>query len=118
MPIIRISEVDSGLCTLKIIKISIAWVVSYLPINYSVSYTPILTPKTIFIPANHDGSYQGEELEIEKNLTTINTKYGNIIFNKCNNAAENLKKALDEVYKDFTPEYMKFKVMGKPKLRF
>ena len=44
-------------------------VVSYLPINYSVSYTPILTPKTIFIPANHDGSYQGEELEIEKNLT-------------------------------------------------
>jgi hypothetical protein len=28
------------------------------------------------------------------------------------------KKALDEVYKDFTPEYMKFKVMGKPKLRF
>ena len=44
-------------------------VVSYLPINYSVSYTPILTPKTIFIPANYDGSYQGEELEIEKNLT-------------------------------------------------
>ena len=31
MPIIRISEVDSGLCTLKIIKISVAGVVSYLP---------------------------------------------------------------------------------------
>lgn len=44
-------------------------VVSYLPINYSVSYTPILTPKTIFIPANHDGSYQGEAATIEKELT-------------------------------------------------
>ena len=43
--------------------------VAYLPVSYSVSYTPILTPKTIFIPANHDGSYQGEELEIEKSLT-------------------------------------------------
>lgn len=42
--------------------------VAYLPISYSVSYTPILTPKTIFIPANHDGSYQGEEVRIEKEL--------------------------------------------------
>lgn len=42
--------------------------VAYLPISYSVSYTPILTPKTIFIPANHDGSYQGEEARIEKEL--------------------------------------------------
>ena len=43
--------------------------VAYLPISYSVSYTPILTPKTIFIPANHDGSYQGEASAIEKELT-------------------------------------------------
>ena len=42
--------------------------------------------------------YGSSKSEIEKNLTTINTKYGNIIFNKCNNAAENLKKALDEVW--------------------
>ena len=41
--------------------------------------------------------YGSSKSEIEKNLTTINTKYGNIIFNKCNNAAENLKKDLDEV---------------------
>lgn len=44
-------------------------VVSYLPISYSVSYTPILTPKTIFIPSNNDGSYQGEDKVIEKTLT-------------------------------------------------
>ncbi len=43
-------------------------VVSYLPISYSVSYTPILTPKTIFIPANSDGSFRGPETEIQKNL--------------------------------------------------
>ena len=43
-------------------------VVSYLPISYSVSYTPILAPKTIFISANSDGSYKGEETIIEKTL--------------------------------------------------
>ena len=44
-------------------------VVSYLPISYSVSYTPILTPKTIFIPSNADGSYKGTETEISKVLS-------------------------------------------------
>ncbi len=43
-------------------------VVSYLPISYSVSYTPILTPKTIFIPSNADGSYKGAETEVNKVL--------------------------------------------------
>lgn len=42
--------------------------------------------------------YGNDKREIEKNLTTISTNYGNIIFNKCNNAAENLKKALDEIW--------------------
>lgn len=44
-------------------------VVSYLPISYSVSYTPIITPKTIFIPSNADGSYKGAETKIDKVLS-------------------------------------------------
>ena len=51
--------------------------------------------------------YISEKLKINKDskVKTLSRKIGR-------------KKALDEVYKDFTPEYMKFKVMGKPKLRF
>ena len=44
-------------------------VVSFLPISYSVSYSPIITPKTIFIPSNADGSYKGAETEINKTLS-------------------------------------------------
>ena len=44
-------------------------VVSFLPISYSVSYSPIITPKTIFIPSNADGSYKGTETEINKVLS-------------------------------------------------
>lgn len=44
-------------------------VVSFLPISYSVSYNPIITPKTIFIPSNADGSYKGTETEINKVLS-------------------------------------------------
>ena len=44
-------------------------VVSFLPISYSVSYSPIITPKTIFIPSNADGSYKGTETEINKMLS-------------------------------------------------
>lgn len=44
-------------------------VVSFLPISYSVSYSPIITPKTIFIPSNADGSYKGTETKIDKVLS-------------------------------------------------
>lgn len=44
-------------------------VVSFLPISYSISYSPIITPKTIFIPSNADGSYKGAETEINKTLS-------------------------------------------------
>lgn len=44
-------------------------VVSFLPISYSISYSPIITPKTIFIPSNADGSYKGTETEINKVLS-------------------------------------------------
>lgn len=44
-------------------------VVSFLPISYSISYSPIITPKTIFIPSNADGSYKGAETKIDKVLS-------------------------------------------------
>ena len=44
-------------------------VVSFLPISYSISYSPIITPKTIFIPSNADGSYKGTGDKINKALS-------------------------------------------------
>ena len=42
--------------------------------------------------------YGKSKNEIEINLTTINTKFGDIIFNKCNGAADNLKKAINDIW--------------------
>lgn len=44
------------------------------------------------------GSVYGDSKEsIEKNLVQVNTYYGTVTFNKSNDAAANLKRALDEV---------------------
>lgn len=42
--------------------------------------------------------YGSGEAGVKKNLSNFSTNYGNLLFNKANNAGENLKKSMNEAY--------------------